>query len=126
MTMGGISGWRARMACQVSSTMVTTRLAASEYPPGMSAEALGQSARPGVRAAAPSAPRAAAPGGVRGALPATVVVPPPPRPAEGKGADNECHQPEQKDQVADRGEQPAGAEDQQRREQREQNQRRER
>jgi hypothetical protein len=28
MTTGGISGWRARMACQVSSSMVSTRLAA--------------------------------------------------------------------------------------------------
>src|SRR6266487_1364114 len=41
MTTGGISRWRARMACQVSSSMVSTRLAASEYPSGMPASALG-------------------------------------------------------------------------------------
>src|SRR5437899_1077182 len=47
MTTGGISGWRARMACQVCSSMVSTRLAASEYPPGMPASALGGGGRAG-------------------------------------------------------------------------------
>src|SRR5712691_3890838 len=48
MTTGGISGWRARMACQVSSSMVGTRLAASEYPPGMLTSALGGAVGPGL------------------------------------------------------------------------------
>ena len=48
MTTGGISGWRARMACQVCSGMVSTRLAASEYPPGMPASALGGAVGPGL------------------------------------------------------------------------------
>ena len=54
MTTGGISGWRARMACQVSSSMVSTRLAASEYPSGMPPSALGGAvgrAGPGVAVA---------------------------------------------------------------------------
>jgi hypothetical protein len=48
ITTGGISGWRARMACQVSSSMVSTRLAASEYPPGMPTSALGWAVGPGL------------------------------------------------------------------------------
>ena len=48
MTTGGISGWPARMACQVSSSMVSTRLEASEYPPGMPTSALGGAAGPGL------------------------------------------------------------------------------
>src|ERR1700747_739686 len=44
MTTGGISGWQARMACQVCSSMVSTRLVASEYPAGMPASALGGAA----------------------------------------------------------------------------------
>jgi len=48
MTTRGISGWRARMACQVSSSMVSMRLAASEYPPGLPASALGGAVRPGL------------------------------------------------------------------------------
>jgi len=48
MTTGGISGWRARMACQASSGMVSTRRAASEYPPGMPAAALGGAVGPGL------------------------------------------------------------------------------
>ena len=48
MTRGGISGWRARMACQVSSSTVSTRLAASEYSPGMPASAFGGPAGPGL------------------------------------------------------------------------------
>src|SRR6266704_2552034 len=48
MTRGGISGWRARMACQLSSSMVSTRLAASEYPPGVPASALGGAVGPGL------------------------------------------------------------------------------
>src|SRR5262249_39130391 len=47
MTTGGISGWRARMACQVSSSMVSTRLVASEYAPGMPTSALGGGGRGG-------------------------------------------------------------------------------
>src|SRR5215468_10112175 len=49
MTTGGISGWRARMACQVSSSMVSTRLVASEYAPGMPTSALGGAAGAGLR-----------------------------------------------------------------------------
>ena len=49
MTTGGISGWRARMACQVSSSMVSTRLAASEYPPDMPASAVGGAVGPALR-----------------------------------------------------------------------------
>ncbi len=41
MTPGGISGWRARMAYQVCSSVVSTRLAASQYPAGMPASARG-------------------------------------------------------------------------------------
>jgi hypothetical protein len=41
MTTGGISGWRVRIACQVSSIMVSTRLAASENPPGTPASVRG-------------------------------------------------------------------------------------
>ena len=48
MMTGGVSGWRARMACQVSSSMVSTRLAASECPPGMPASALDGAAGPGL------------------------------------------------------------------------------
>src|SRR5215469_11758448 len=48
MTTGGISGWRAWMASQVSSSMVSTRLAASEDPPGMPASALGGAVGPGL------------------------------------------------------------------------------
>ena len=48
-TTGGISGWRARMACQVSSSMVSTRLAASEYPPDMPASAGGGAVGPALR-----------------------------------------------------------------------------
>src|SRR6476659_9015809 len=48
MTTGGISGWRAWVACQVFSSMVSTRLAASEYPPGMPTSALGGAVGPGL------------------------------------------------------------------------------
>src|SRR6266550_9522134 len=47
-TTGGISGWRAGMACQVSSSTVSTRLADSEYPPDMPASALGGAVGPGL------------------------------------------------------------------------------
>jgi hypothetical protein len=36
------------MACQVSSSMVATRLAASEYSPGMPTSALGGAVGPGL------------------------------------------------------------------------------
>jgi len=49
MTTGGISGWRARMPCQASSSMVSTRLAASEYPPGMPTSALAGAVGLGLR-----------------------------------------------------------------------------
>src|SRR5258708_37447825 len=45
---GGISGWRARVACLVSSSMVSMRLAASEYPSGMPAPALRGAVGPGL------------------------------------------------------------------------------
>src|SRR2546421_11568818 len=48
MTTGGISGWRARMACQVSSSVVSARLAPSEYSPGMPTSALGGAVGPGL------------------------------------------------------------------------------
>src|SRR6185312_4538477 len=53
MTTGGISGGRARTACQLSSSMVSPRLAAAEYPPGMptSAPGRGGRARPAVAVA---------------------------------------------------------------------------
>jgi hypothetical protein len=46
-TTGGISGWRARMACQVSSSVVSTRLAVLEYSPGLPTSALGGASRAG-------------------------------------------------------------------------------
>ena len=48
MTTGGISVWRARMACQVSSSMVSMRLAASGYSPGMPTSAFGGAVGPGL------------------------------------------------------------------------------
>jgi hypothetical protein len=46
MTTGGISGLWARMACQVSSSMVNTRLADSKYPSGLPTSVRGGAAGP--------------------------------------------------------------------------------